>query len=639
MSLIRQHLSLELKPIATLSLLSGELIEQKVINPNDIEDISAYLRLIVLNEPHVVWVYWSNIAGDHIQMQKVGQNLLRDEIRHTENGIIKKTDVLDPNGKIIEPLSQEISDYDPRTRPWYILAKEQKKTIWSKIYTFYPFSSQSTELGVTSASPVYERGRLQGVFGIDVSLKTITEFLNSKTIGLSGFACILNQEGKIIAFPESLKRNQAKETSRIQKHYDTLIHEIFDKHKETKSENVALTINNVEYIGSFERVPQLKDNEILITALVPKKELIGAFSRQTKTILVTSGSILLIIIIFILLISQKIQEQMKTLINKTTEIMSFHLEKVGTVSQFIKEFSVIDHSIELMRTSLVAFGKYIPQDVVRELVKKGQTAQLGVQVKELTIFFSDIKGFSKISENMEPNELVNHLKYYFTKMIQTIDSEKGTVDKLIGDSIMAFWGAPTENPNHCENACKGALKCLEFLSHQNPEWEKAKQPPFETLFGLDKGEVLVGNIGSESRMNYTIIGKLVNTASRLQMLNKFYHTHIIVSERVYETCKDKFIFRYLDHVTAAGMESSVKVYELINTSDKKPSYDLPKYEKIFQTAHNFYQKGQWDDSCKHFEELKKTFPEDCLVQIYLDRIQVLKNRKEPWKGVWTHTSK
>lgn len=206
------------------------------------------------------------------------------------------------------------------------------------------------------------------------------------------------------------------------------------------------------------------------------------------------------------------------------------------------------------------FGKYLSPKVVEQLAN--DPPELGGTDKELTVFFSDIRGFTTLSENMTPQELVNHLNEYLTAMTDLALDYGGTLDKYMGDAIMCFWGAPIPQPDHAVLACKCALKQMQVLKKLNESWPEAKH--IDIGIGLNSGIMTVGNMGSKMRMNYTLMGDNVNLGSRLESTNKEYGTGIIISENTYGLVKDKFIVRELDNIRVKGKNKPVVIYELVD---------------------------------------------------------------------------
>lgn len=210
-----------------------------------------------------------------------------------------------------------------------------------------------------------------------------------------------------------------------------------------------------------------------------------------------------------------------------------------------------------------SFQFYLAPGVIEEIIKNPASLKLGGQKKDMTVLFSDIRGFTTLSEKTDPEKLVALLNEYFTAMTEIILQTGGVLDKFIGDAIMAFWGAPQETPNHAQLACETALKMTERLAILKKDWAKRGLPEINIGIGLNSGQMLVGNIGSTTRFNYTVIGDNVNLASRLEGLNKQYPAGIIISQFTHERIKDTFVCEYLDKVNVKGKEVPVEIYKLV----------------------------------------------------------------------------
>lgn len=217
------------------------------------------------------------------------------------------------------------------------------------------------------------------------------------------------------------------------------------------------------------------------------------------------------------------------------------------------------------------FSSYVNPDLVDILIQNPEMMGLGGVSKDLTILFSDIRSFTTLSEGMTPEYLINFLNVYLTKMTDIVMDTKGTLDKYIGDAVMAFWGAPIELENHALISCRAALLMMDALDEFNEERAKVGDKPIDIGIGLNSAVVSVGNVGSEVRKNYTVIGDGVNLASRLEGANKAYKTHIIISEFTYEKVKDDVIVRELDLLTVKGKKLPVKIYELWGMKEDVPA--------------------------------------------------------------------
>jgi len=208
------------------------------------------------------------------------------------------------------------------------------------------------------------------------------------------------------------------------------------------------------------------------------------------------------------------------------------------------------------------FSNYVSKRVVDELLKHPEKLVLGGEDKEITVLFSDIRGFTTLSEKLTPQELVSHLNEYLSAMTDLIFKYEGTLDKYVGDEIMAFWNATVEQENHPELACRTALEMMDVLHDLNAGWPEEKR--LNIGIGMNTGIMTVGNMGSKSRMDYTLMGDSVNLGARLEGTNKIYGTNIIISEFTYEKIKDRFVCRELDNIRVKGKQKPVKIYEVMD---------------------------------------------------------------------------
>jgi adenylate cyclase len=280
------------------------------------------------------------------------------------------------------------------------------------------------------------------------------------------------------------------------------------------------------------------------------------------------------------------------------------------------------------------FGKYVSPVVIENLIKNPEKIKLGGEKKNITIFFSDIRGFTPISEKLEPEKLVYLLNEYLTEMTSIIIKEEGLVDKYMGDAIMAFWGAPLDQPNHAEMACSSSLKMISKLKALQQEWKEDGIPIFDIGIGLNSGDAIVGNMGSKSRFDYTAMGDNVNLASRIENLNKYYGTNILITEKTANLIKNKFETRKLDKVRVKGKKKPIAIYELLSIKNKldKKQYD---FLSLYQNGLTLYFNKKWDIAIKEFQSAKKII-NDKASQIFIMRCQeFIKNPpSKEWDGVW-----
>jgi adenylate cyclase len=216
-----------------------------------------------------------------------------------------------------------------------------------------------------------------------------------------------------------------------------------------------------------------------------------------------------------------------------------------------------------------AFQRFVSPEVVERLVENPAALQFGGELRNLTVFFSDIRDFTTYTERHPPQEVVHMLREYLTKMTEQVLINQGTVDKFIGDAVMAIFGAPAPLPDHAERACRTALAMAAELETLQTKWAAEGREPFRMGIGINTGEMVVGNLGSEQLFDYTVVGDGVNLGARLESLNKEYQTklHIIISESTYEAAKDVLEVRHLGEVLVKGKTKPVVIYELQGMKD------------------------------------------------------------------------
>ncbi len=269
-----------------------------------------------------------------------------------------------------------------------------------------------------------------------------------------------------------------------------------------------------------------------------------------------------------------------------------------------------------------AFGKYVSPEVVEEIAERPEALQLGGQKRPLTLLFSDLAGFTTLSERMDPQDLLAHLNEYLSEMTQIVLHERGTLDKYIGDAIMAFWNAPKEIDDHAERALRTAVLMQRKMAELNARW-RAKDPDSEPLvvrIGINTGTVVVGNVGGAERFDYSAIGDAVNLAARLEPANKTYGTLIMVSELTLDAAdRTQFRVRELDLVAVKGKKEPVKVYELIELAGAELAPHREEALDHYAGGWKAYRNRDWELAAQYFRAALEADPEDGPSAVYLER--------------------
>lgn len=286
-----------------------------------------------------------------------------------------------------------------------------------------------------------------------------------------------------------------------------------------------------------------------------------------------------------------------------------------------------------------AFQYYLTASVINEMLKDPTKLKLGGDKKDLTVLFSDIRGFTTISEKLTPEELVHLLNEYLTAMTDIVFKYEGLLDKYMGDAIMAVFGAPLDQPDHSIRACRTALDMIEELKKLQQKWSEEGRPVLHIGVGINSGDMVVGNMGSQMRFDYTVMGDSVNLGSRLEGINKEYGTNIIISEYTYAGVKDVLTCRELDAVRVKGKKLPVKIYELL--CDKKDAGPHGAFLQLFEAGLENYKQARWDEAIAVFRQVLEIRPADPPSELYIKRCEDLKKYPPslPWDGVFTMTKK
>jgi adenylate cyclase len=455
--------------------------------------------------------------------------------------------------------------YDPRTRPWYKSAMDANQPVWTDVYKY----AMADILGITLSAkiPGEKQGEVFAVIGIDILLNDLSQYLDSLKFSPNGFAFIAKNDGKLIAHSALLDKTVLKQSVEINLqnyHYVSAYDlKVFSAFSTSDRKLLRIDSGNEQLIAM--RI-SLSDAAGLDAALY-----IGApvtdFTKFSIHTVYINFAISLVIGMMMVIVSFKVSKGVARPINKTVLLLDrirnfdFSIRPDSAASRIL-EIHQMKHAAVLMHDALQSFLKFVPADLVKNLVRMGQPLELGGKRMEVTILFTDIADFTTISEETDENELVLAMAAYLKLMSNIISKHQGTVDKFIGDSVMAIWGAPKSDPEHAKHGCEAVIECLKALEAQNALWKTMKKPVFETRFGLHCGLAFVGNIGSPDRLNYTALGDAVNIAARLESLNKEKGTKALVSSEIVKKCHNDFNFKDLGNAKVKGKQNDVHIFEL-----------------------------------------------------------------------------
>ena len=340
-------------------------------------------------------------------------------------------------------------------------------------------------------------------------------------------------------------------------------------------------------------------------------------------IITTSLVVGIIALIMSLILSREISNPVSAVTNDMRQIQNFNLDTELAPGSIIREIRTMTDALENMKKGLRSFKKYVPTELVSDLIILKKEASLEVEKRPITILFSDIEGFTTISEKISPEDLAESIGMYFGAMTGEIMNTGGIVDKYIGDAIMALWGTPRQLPDHPLAACKAALACRRREMEINEVLKKKGLPPFFTRFGINTGEALVGNIGFDKRISYTAIGDNVNLAARLEGVNKLYSTGILINESTNDQVKDQMLTRFIDTVVVKGKTCGTRIFELISCRSEA-SDDLIERTGRYNAGMEKYVERRWNEALTIFNSLKNA-EADPPLKLIIERCQNFAN--------------
>jgi len=287
------------------------------------------------------------------------------------------------------------------------------------------------------------------------------------------------------------------------------------------------------------------------------------------------------------------------------------------------------------------FQKYIDASVVERLIENPSLLKLGGEEREITTLFADIEGFTRMAESLGPQNTVGLLNTYLTEMTNIIIEEGGTLDKYIGDAIMAFWGAPLDDSQHPVHACAAALRMQKRLEGLHAKWIRFGKPVVNQRIGINSGKAVVGNMGAEAKFNYTAVGDAVNLASRLEGVNKEYGTRLLMSEFTYRRVSDAVLSREMDLVVVVGKTEPVRIYELIAMADEVQNDATKKFLDYYHAGLEAYKKRAWKSAVEQFQQGLLIRRDDIVSNIYIQRSMMFIDSPPPenWNGVFVMTKK
>lgn len=549
------------------AIQSAELVDNR--------RLYGLMAAMLRNNPHLLGLYVGYADGSFLQMEMIDRasasyraaldapdaavfrlvTILRTGAGTQPPTVTFLSDTLSPVAQTAGP-----AEYDPRKRPWYIEASRDPKSLLTGPYTFFA----TGEPGYTLRIPLREGRR--GVIAGDILLDETETMLSGQRLGKSGLAFLFNEDDRIIAHPqmaEPMRSGAAEELPAIS---DVKLAGLADAIRAWRSGGSAQQFfsdrSGRAYLAAFQRIETAGDADIRLAVVAPLDEFYAEIISERRRLFIVAMVFVAASLPFVFWIGSLLARSLRQLAKETDSIQRFELAERPRVRSSITEIDELGRSVFTMRNVVRNFSSFVPKRIVQQLLESGSDLRLGGTRREISVLFTDVSDFTAKTEKADPSEVMLYTSRYFAAMSETVMAHQGTVDKFIGDGMMAFWNAPADDPDHVSHCCSAVLACLRRNDELNLTFNAENWPAYDTRFGLHVGDAVVGNIGSSDRMNYTALGATINLAARLEGLNKSYGTRVLATDAIKARASTDFVFRSVDRIQPKGFAEACTIYEL-----------------------------------------------------------------------------
>jgi len=504
--------------------------------------------------------------------------------------------------------------YDPRPRHWY------RKTVQEgALYITDPDVFAALGLiGFTVAAPIVADGKVTGVAAADLTLDGLSEYLAEDKISPNTLSYILDAQDGVIANSQR-ERTYTDSDGRVNlKHITSLGNELpavaFSLRPRNSEELYSFAYDGKQYVASYTTLPLQFGNKWQLFIITPLDDFTRTFKKHNNRLLVMGVLAIVLEIVVIYFLSAALSAPLEQLSRRVGQIEDFTEHEVKPLDSVIREVSVLAKAIGTLDATVKSFSSYVPVGLVKQLIGSDRRLELGGHSRFLTIFFSDLEAFSTLSEAIPSQELLMRVSAYLEAVTNAVNDEAGTIDKFIGDGVMAFWGAPALLDDHAWHASIAALRIQQAMHELNKGWEAEGLKPLNIRIGIHSDAVLVGNIGSLSRMAYTVMGDGVNVASRLEGINKNFGTNICISQSVYREAGERLCVRPIDDVLVKGRRSKIPIYELMGAYGSDPQFEPDaatlRLCKLTQPAYEALVREDFARAVALYKAVLAEFPDD-----------------------------
>jgi len=636
----------------TLDVLAS--LETRVVRARDPEILPRLLAMLRAN-PGYSWVSYGDREGAFTAAYRPDASHLRlntsyfDEAGH----VVLDERELDDAGAPRPFRHEDDSGYDPRTRPWYVGAVANGRRTWLPPYVFF----HQGIAGITCAEPQRdETNEIVGVYTVDFDLGALSRFVSELSLSEHGAVFVFTEDGEVLAHPTrrtvvGIEGVDEGRISRLEDFDDGPMRAFRGALAESDAAHgreddgevraLAFDVEGEHYLASVADFEVDEGLRWRVGAIAPESDFLAELQRENRISAVIGIGALVLAVLLAIYLANRVAQPLSVLARQMDGVGRFDLAGGPHQGSMFREIEAMSLSLARMKTGLGSFARFVPRDLVRTLLASGREARLGGEIRTLSIFFSDIAGFTSLAETMPPDELVQKLGSYLDGMTRTIADGGGTVDKYLGDGIMAFWGAPNDDDEHAAHACIAALRCQRVLDAMGREAAGAWLENAGTRIGIATGPVLVGNFGTPERMNYTVMGDTANLASRLEGLNKQYETLMLVDEATMRAAGSQIIGRAIDLVAVKGKANGVRVFELLAIEGEEGADSAHALARRSDEALAAYLARDFVRAAGIWREIESERTQDRAARVMRERAERYSAEPPPesWSGVFVAKDK
>jgi adenylate cyclase len=611
------------------------LFLQNVLDTREADKREFVFLSQLQSQATISWVAFGWPDGAFFAAHKLGDNRLEMmEISLTDHAGERRVDEYDVVPGDIEFANRrfEPTDFRVADRTWFKTGIKAEDPEWFKV-TDHPIGERPS---IAFAGPIDVYQERQGVLAIIIEYTRLARFLSQLEVGRTGTAFIFDGSGELVAAPDK-EADELHPARGDQTLLPLAKMALARAGTDKEAWRSRLTSGGEAYEVAL---TPLSFPGWRLATVIPEAEFLGPVETTLRRLIIglAIGAVLAALA-SALLARTVIATPLSRVVGEIRHVETFALEQVRRHPSRVKEIASLSGAIAEMASGLSAFRKFIPADLVRALLRQGVEAKPGGAIQELSVMFVDVAGFTGLSERMG-DRVVPLLSRYLDLASEVVVANGGTIDKFIGDAVMAFWGAPQPQADHAARCCRAALGIQRAIAESGLVDDLGH--PLQIRIGINSGRMLVGNIGSELRLNYTVIGDAVNVASRLESANKSYGTQILIGEATERLARGAVITREIDSIAVYGREEGIAVHELIGLAGEADAEcEAGSWIARYEQGLAMYRARDFDGAIRQFAAVLDQRADDRPAQIMRDRCAQLLGAApdRSWRPVAALTSK